>query len=163
METRVKISALDTVSLVCPECKRRKILQISEYKLSKRLTRVKSTCTCGKQFVSVIENQVRQNKDIRLAGFFTINGKDGKPLKTGDMVIKRLTPGGLTIRLVQDTRIPVGVPLEVEFVLDDAKQSIVTKKVRVIAKKGHYLTALFNSKKHLDNLGPYLYFNKLGE
>ena len=53
------------------------------------------------------------------------------------------------------------IPKGVEFVLDDAKQSVVTKDVRVLARNGRYLTAAFLSKDHYDNLGPYLFFNKL--
>lgn len=159
MEQRVKISALETARLACPECNRKKILQLSEYKMPKWLTRVKYTCPCGKTFVTAIEQSARQWKDIRLAGFFTIKGKDGKPLNKGQMVIKRITPEGLTMRLDKEIKIAAGTPIDVEFVLDDAMQSIVTKNVRAIAKRGQYLTALFSSKKHFDKLAPYISTN----
>nr|NJM01210.1 hypothetical protein [Desulfobacula sp.] len=51
--------------------------------------------------------------------------------------------------------------LFLEFVLDDAKQSIVQKEVVVKAKNGKYLTAEFTSDLHEDNLGPYLFLNRL--
>ncbi len=60
-----------------------------------------------------------------------------------------------------EQKILPGVSLKIEFVLDDAKQSLVRKEVRVLARDGRYLTAEFISKEHYDNLGPYLFFNKL--
>ncbi|WDP90040.1 MAG: hypothetical protein HUN04_10095 [Desulfobacter sp.] len=163
MENRVKITPLETARLTCPQCERSKTLQLSEYKLTKRFTRVKYTCNCGETFVTTIESRAGQKKDIRLAGTFTLKGKTGKTLGTGRMVITRMTAEGLTMRLDTETKVPARSFLEVEFVLDDAMQSVVTKKVRAVAKNRHFLTAEFTSTKHLDNLGPYLYFNKLNE
>jgi hypothetical protein len=54
-----------------------------------------------------------------------------------------------------------GLKLFLEFVLDDPKQSIVKKEVVVTAQKGKYLSAEFISDSHADNLGPYLFLNKL--
>ncbi len=54
-----------------------------------------------------------------------------------------------------------GIKVFLEFVLDDAKQSIVKKEVLVKAHQGKYLSAEFTSPEHDDNLGPYLSFHKL--
>jgi hypothetical protein len=77
------------------------------------------------------------------------------------MVIKKLNNNGVTLKTNIEQKILPGLFLMLEFVLDDAKQSIVKKQVRVLAKNGKYLTAEFTSKEHYDNLGPYLFFNKL--
>ena len=158
MEQRVKISRLDTANLICPECKRSKTLQLSEYKLSKRLTRVKYTCKCGHTYVTVLEKRSGRDKTISLAGTFTHAAE--KPA-TGKMVVTRLNSVGITLRTNVDEPLLSGMKLRVEFVLDDPKQSVVTRDVRVTAKQGRYLTAEFLQKEHFDNLGPYLFFNKL--
>lgn len=121
MEQRVKISSLDTAQLTCPQCRSDKALQLSDYKLIKRNTRVKYTRRCGHTYIAVLERRSGSGKGTHLPG----------------------------------------IDLNVEFVLDDAKQSVVTKEVRVLARNGRYLTAEFLSKEHFDNLGPYLFFNKL--
>ncbi len=59
-----------------------------------------------------------------------------------------------------EQKILPGLNLMLEFVLDDIKQSIVKKQVRVLARNDRYLTAEFTSTEHHDNLGPYLFFNK---
>lgn len=158
MEQRVKISALDTADLTCPECGQKKTLQLSEYKLSKRFNRVKYTCGCGHTNVAVLEKRSGREKTTSLAGTFTT--MEGKKC-TGKMVTIRLNSTGLTLRTNVDETLRPGTHLSVEFVLDDPKQSVVTKEVQVIAKKGRYVTAAFTQKEHFDNLGPYLFFNKL--
>jgi len=158
MEHRVKISTLDTARLTCPECSRSKTLQLSEYKLSKRFNRVKCTCNCGHTYIAVLEKRSGRERTTSLAGTFSTTGKEQR---TGRMVIIRLNSDGLTMRTNMDEKLLPEMTLKVEFVLDDPKQSVVTKDVRVEAKKGRYLTAKFLNKEHFDNLGPYLFFNKL--
>ena len=158
MEQRVKISSLDTARLSCPECRRTKTLQLSEYGLIKRNPRVKYTCRCGHTYLATLEKRAGSDKNTNLAGTFTV--RNGKRC-AGKMVIKKLNSEGLTLRTNLEQDILPGINLKVEFVLDDAKQSVVTKDVRVLARNGRYLTAEFLSKDHYDNLGPYLFFNKL--
>ncbi len=158
MEQRIKISSLDTAKLTCPECRRTKTLQLSEYKLIKRQTRVKYTCRCGHTYLAILEKRSGKEKDTHLAGTFSSNGD----LRcAGKMVIKKLDSSGLTLKTNLEQKLLPGINLRVEFVLDDAKQSVVKKNVRVLARNGCYLTAEFASKEHFDNLGPYLFFNKL--
>ena len=158
MEKRIKISSLDTARLTCPECRRTKTLQLSEYELMKRITRVRFSCSCGHVFFVALEKKSGQDKQTHLCGTYVARG----PVRcAGKMVIKRLNSSGLTLRTNLEQQLPAGMTLVLEFVLDDAKQSVVKKEVTVLAKKGKYLTAEFTEKEHYDNLGPYLFFNKL--
>ena len=163
MEQRVIVSYLDTARLTCPECGRVKILQLSEYGLVKRLTRVKYTCKCKNTFWAALQMQPGTDKTACLAGTFCAMG-DSRC--AGKMVIKRLNSEGMILKTNLDQNILnqsilPGIGLRVEFVLDDAKQSVVTREIRVLARNGRYLTAEFTSKEHLDNLGPYLFSHKL--
>lgn len=158
MEQRVKISSLDTAQLTCPECRRTKLLQLSEYKLMKRLTRVRFSCACGHVYFALLEKKSRADKETHLAGTFSAMGS---VRCAGKMVIRRLNSSGLTLRTNLEQKLSPGITLILEFVLDDAKQSVVKKEVRILAKKGRYLTGEFTEKEHYDNLGPYLFFNKL--
>jgi len=158
MEQKIIIDNLDTARLACPECERSNILQLSGYKLIKRHTRVKYKCNCGHTYIALLEKKPVPPRDRMLAGTFTSKGKLGC---SGKMIIKRLNSRGLTLKTNIEQRILPGGNLMLEFVLDDAKQSIVKKQVRVLAMNGRYLTAEFTSTDHYDNLGPYLFFNKL--
>lgn len=158
MEQRIKISPLDTAHLTCPDCGRRKILQLSEYKLEKRLTKVKYTCRCNRTCVVTLESRSDRSSHRCFAGTYTAPAPQQC---TGPMVVKRLNSKGLTLKTTRDQTILPGMTLEVEFVLDDAKQSMVKKNVRVTASQGKYLTAEFLVANHVDDLGDYLFFNKL--
>ncbi len=158
MEQKVSIDNLDTARLVCPECNRTKTLQLSEYKLTKRHTRVKYKCNCGHTYIVILENKSDPGQETMLAGTFVSTG-DNK--YSGKMIIKRLNSKGITLKTNVDQKILPGINLVLEFVLDDGKQSIVKKQARVLARNGRYLTAEFTEEEHHDNLGPYLFFNKL--
>ena len=158
MEQKVRIDNLDTARLVCPECNRAETLQLSEYKLSKRHTRVKYKCSCGNTYMAILENKSDPQHDTMLAGTFMSTGDI--PC-SGKMIIKRLNSKGITLKTNIDQNILPGLNLVLEFVLDDGKQSIVKKQVRVLARNGRHLTAEFTEEEHYDNLGPYLFFNKL--
>lgn len=158
MEQTIIIDTLDTARLTCPMCKRTKTLQLSEYRLIKRHTRVKYKCHCGHTYVAILEKQSSPQPETMLAGTFVSRGN----LRcSGRMIIKRLNNKGITLKTNIEQKIIPGLNLILEFVLDDAKQSIVKKQVRVLARNGKYLTAEFTSEEHYDNLGPYLFFHKL--
>ncbi|RLB89151.1 MAG: hypothetical protein DRH26_12175 [Deltaproteobacteria bacterium] len=158
MEQKVNIDNLDTARLVCPECNRTETLQLSEYKLTKRHTRVKYKCSCGHTYMAILENKSDPQQDTMLTGTF-MSTEDSR--YSGRMIIKRLNSKGITLKTDIDQKILPGLNMVLEFVLDDGKQSIVKKQVRVLARNGKYLTAEFTAEEHYDNLGPYLFFNKL--
>ena len=79
----------------------------------------------------------------------------------GQMIIEKLNSKGLKLRTSIEQSFLPGLKIFLEFVLDDAKHSIVKKEVVVKAKQGKYLSAEFTSSEHSDNLKPYLFFNKL--
>ena len=158
MEQKIIIDNLDTARLSCPVCKQTKTLQLSEYKLIKRHTRIKCKCNCGHTFIAILEKKSGPQQDTVLTGTFISRGNIQC---SGKMIIKRLNSKGITLKTNIEQKILPGLNLILEFVLDDAKQSIVKKQVRVLARNGRYLTAEFTSADHYDNLGPYLFSNKL--
>ena len=158
MEQKIIIDNLDTARLACPECQRTKTLQLSEYKLIKRQTRVKYKCNCGHTYLAILQKESRPQQDTMLAGTFS---SEGNIPCSGKMTIKRLNSKGITLKTNVEQKILPGLNLILEFVLDDPKQSIVRKQARVLARNGRYLTAEFTAAEHHDNLGPYLFFNKL--
>lgn len=158
MAQKILIDSLETAQLACPECSREKIMQLSEYKIKRRATRVRCKCKCGHTYLAMLEKQSDPIRDTQLLGTFRSFDRGGC---SGKMIIKKLNSQGILLRTNIDQDILPGLNLFLEFVLDDAKQSIVKKEVVVKAKKGKYLSAEFTTSEHADNLGPYLFFNKL--
>ena len=158
MEQRVFMDSLDTARFVCPGCCREKIMQLSVYDIKKHATRVRLTCKCGHSHTIILEKMVEAQKSMQLLGTFMAKDRDRL---FGKMIIKKLNRNGILLKTNIEQAILPGLKLLLEFVLDDAKQSIVQKEVVVKAKKGKYLTAQFISNHHDDNLGPYLFNNRL--
>ena len=158
MEQRILIDSLDTARFACPKCHREKVMQLSEYSIQRHTTKVKCKCKCGHAYGVILEKIIESIQDTKLLGTFNSNGKIQC---NGRMIIKKLNSKGIMLKTNIKQSILPGLNLFLEFVLDDAKQSIVKKEVVVKAKKGNYLSAEFPSDEHHDNLGPYLFFNKL--
>lgn len=158
MEQRILVDSLDTARFVCPECHREKLMQLSEYSIHRQTTKVKCRCKCGHTHIAILEKTTEPVRNTQLSGTFISNGR----LQcNGKMIIKKLNSKGLMFKTNIRQDILPGIKLFIEFVLDDAKQSIVKKEVVVKAKKGRYLSASFTSNRHHDNLGPYLFTNNL--
>ncbi|MCP4672430.1 MAG: hypothetical protein GY857_14125 [Desulfobacula sp.] len=158
MEQRIVIDHIDTAKFVCPECLREKIMQLSQYTITRKNTKVRCKCRCGFSYIVVLIKEIESTQDIQLLGTFISRGK----VKcSGKMIIKKLNNKGVMLRTTMEQSFLPGLKVFLEFVLDDAKQSIVKKEVIVKAKKGKYLSAEFTSHEHDDNLGPYLSFHKL--
>lgn len=158
MEQRIRIDRLDTARLTCPDCRRKKILQMSGHTFTKQYTKITFRCPCGYTGSAILEKRSDADADIGLAGTFICSDTTRC---SGRMTIKRLSSQGIAFKTNVEQQIDPGLTLRLEFVLDDGKQSIVHKKVKVLARDGKYLTAKFMSGEHYDNLGPYLFFNKL--
>jgi len=158
MEQKIVVDSLDSAWFACPKCNREKSMQLSEYRIKKPITKVKCRCRCGHTYMVFLEKKTDAIQNLQLLGTFISSGR----IKcSGKMIIKRINSKGLMLKTNIEQRILPGLRLLLEFVLDDAKQSIVKKEVVVKAKKGKYLSAEFTSEEHYDNLGPYLFFNKL--
>lgn len=158
MEQKVLIDSIDTALFTCPECHREKIMQLSGYSIQPRPGRVKCRCQCGHIYLATLEKKQEPIHNTLLLGTFKSNGQ---VRDSGKMIIKKLNGKGLMFKTNIEHTPLTGLNLSLEFVLDDAKQSIVRKDVIVKAQKGKYLSAEFTSQVHHDNLGPYLFFNKL--
>ena len=158
MEQTVLIDSIDTAKFECPECSREQIMQLSQHSIKKLKTKVRCKCLCGHTYIVVLTKQLESIQETHLLGTFL---SKGKIRCRGKMIIKKLNSRGLMLKTNIEQALLPGLKLFLEFVLDDAKQSIVKKVVIIKAAKGRYLSAEFISNKHYDNLGPYLFFKKL--
>ncbi len=158
LEKKIRINRLDIAKLTCPDCKRKKVLQMSGHKFTRKHIRLTYRCPCGYSGSAVLEKCSDDHPDMGLAGTFICSDATRC---SGRMTIKRLNSQGIAFKTNIEQKITPGLILNLEFVLDDAKQSIVKKTVQVLVRNGKYLTAKFTSGEHYDNLGPYLFFNKL--
>ncbi len=58
MAHKILINSLDTATLVCPHCGQKSVIQVSEYKLSKEITRIKCRCLCGNTYPAILKKEI---------------------------------------------------------------------------------------------------------
>ncbi|MFH1155747.1 MAG: hypothetical protein V1793_18215 [Pseudomonadota bacterium] len=158
MVQKITIDSLDTTRLTCPCCARQKTIQVSALELSKPETRVRVRCICGSYCHVILEKKDQRANDLRLPGTFSTHGGSKQ---YGRMTVKRLNSLGLVFTVIVGLDLAAGQKLLLEFVLDDVKQSIVRKEAVVIAVNQRHVSVRFTCPDHFDNLGPYIFFNRL--
>ena len=158
MAVTVMVDCLDTAEIVCPECGRKKIFQLSEYPIREGKVKVRCRCKCGHADSVFLQKRSDAKHKTNLAGTYITRGEKRS---IGKMIVKKISTKGLMLKTNISEHVVPGLKMMLEFVLDDAKQSIVRKEVVVRACHGRYLSADFMSDEHYDNLGPYIFFHRL--
>jgi hypothetical protein len=158
MMERVLVDGLDTATVTCPSCGGKKVIQVSALPLSGPETRVRARCSCGHCCHVILERLDLRAADLQLPGTYTTHGA---VKEYGRMTVRRLNRAGLVFMVTVGRDLFPGQKLFLEFVLDDVKQSIVRKEGVVAAANRRHVSVRFLSLDHFDNLGPYLFFNRL--
>ena len=158
MASTVMIDCLDMAEIVCPECGRKKIFQLSKYTIRNKKVKVRCRCKCSHVYSVFMQKRDDAGHKTHLAGTYIIRGRNRG---IGKMIVKKISAKGLMLKTSLGENLMPGLKMMLEFVLDDVKQSIVRKEVVVRACQGHYLSAEFTSEDHRDNLGPYIFFHRM--
>ena len=117
---------------------------------------MKSKCSCGHTWTSVLEKRKQYRKGVSLPGTFTqIVGS--KPTRKGTMSVTDISAGGLKIKLDHPLDLRQDDKLKVEFRLDDARNTLISKHVLVKNMDGLYIGTAFSHRERNDPaLGFYL-------
>lgn len=154
------VSSKNTVRIECSDCKKAKIVDVSEYIQTDKKVTVKIKCPCGNAFVSYLNKRKQYRRATKLKGTYSIisksNDKSVKKLKICD-----LSATGMKIKIEPDENLSVGDNLIVEFLLDDVHASFVRKKVTIRNILSEYIGVEFDRSQEIGKaLGFYLYFNE---
>ena len=142
-------TADDMVKITCPRCGISKNFDAKQFMAPYR--GIKAKCTCGNSFHCAVEFRRYYRKHVNLQGEYT-NTKTGVK---GSITIVKISLGGIDfICSRSDNFIKVDDVLEVSFHLDDAKHTLIHRKVRVKSEDEKNIGAVF--------LEPQLYDKELG-
>lgn len=123
----------------CPECKISKEVNVSKYIAFETLVRFKVKCSCGNSYPVILERREFYRKDTNLQGRFT----DGRKHK-GGMTVLDISRGGIRFKTYKILKaIKTGDALEVEFYLDNNKNSLIKKQVVVKNVNNSIINAQF--------------------
>ena len=155
MSEKVYITSDNTVVFRCPNCQRTKTVAVKDLG-ERQPMRFKLKCPCGHVTVSTVEKRRHFRKEIDLPGSY-IHYVDGQPKGRGLLRIKDLSVSGMNLFISANKTFAAGDILKVSFNLDDARSSLVEKKVVVCRPKPPYFGVEFAPNETLDKaLGFYL-------
>lgn len=153
MAQKVFVSKSGKANFSCPECGKTKQLDVSRFHDLNKEVKLKCTCTCKHKFSVILERRKHIRKDVDLDGDIILEGEK-YPIKVLD--ISRL---GLKIRTDEVLDINPGDKTIIDFILDDAGSSRVSKEVIVRTTNENTIGIEFSSHDHYDKLGTYILFH----
>ncbi len=163
MTQKIYINGNSTVVVICPQCHKNKILDISEYKKVDKIIVIECRCECGHHYAVMLERRkfYRKGTDLPgayiykktdLPGTYTREGKDDRGL----MTVTNISRSGLKIRVNVARNFQPGDRLRVEFNLDDRGRSPIKKFVIVRNIHKRFIGVEFDTIERFDKLGAYL-------
>ncbi len=156
MTERIFVNQDGSATIVCPECGKLKIADVSKYIELKSSVRIKCKCSCGHSYKADLERRKFVRKKTNLKGNF-IRTEDGTK---GSMTICDISRSGLKIlHNGADRNFNIGEHLKIEFHLDDNLKSFIVKEVVIRKIEKSIIGVEFISMDHYDQLGAYLMFN----
>jgi hypothetical protein len=120
----------ETVTLVCEQCRRSKVLYAADVKSLPQPLKVR--CSCGATFeVNIIIRQFYRKK-TRLPGTYVKHDpRTNKILERARMIVEDISQTGLGLCTLSRHTILVNDVLSVTFTLDDTQKTAIRKFVRV--------------------------------
>lgn len=157
MINTVYISSKNSATFTCPKCETTKTADVTRYAQLEQKVKVKSTCgSCGHSWTSVLEKRRVYRKGVSLPGTFT-RLVDNKSVYKGSMEVTDISAGGIKIKLSEPIDLDMNDKLHVEFNLDDARNTLISKDVLVRNIDGSYIGAAYSRAEADDPaLGFYL-------
>ncbi len=137
-DQKIYVNTDGTASFICPHCGDSKTTNVSRYKDLKEPLRVK--CVCKEYYEVHLEFRRSYRKPTELKG---------KYKKTGDrefwkpMTVKNISAGGCGFTIRTTPKLEIGEVIHVEFVLDDGKDSKVSKRATIRVLEDKYLGTQF--------------------
>ncbi len=156
MLKKVYITNEKKASFICPRCESIKTVDVSKYAQMDQTVKVKSRCSCGHRWTAVLEKRKQYRKGANLSGIYKYV-VDGREIDRGTMKILDLSAGGLKLKLEVNRGFKADDILQIEFKLDDSKQTLIKKTIVIRNANESYYGAAFRDADTYDPvLGFYL-------
>ena len=156
MVEKVYITNTNMATFICPQCKKTLTVDVSMYAQMEKTVKVKSKCSCGNTWTSVLEKRKQYRKGANLKGIYKYI-VDGEEMDRGKMTIVDISAGGVKLKLDVDRNLKTGHLLKLEFKLNDSKQTLMKKTVIIRNASSPYYGAAFRDADLYDPvLGFYL-------
>lgn len=127
------------ITIICPQCGKIKQQTLPNTGLTGKPLKVK--CSCGHIFPALIEGRRHYRKRVTLFGTCSTSEAVASPEK---IVVEDISFYGLRFRTAWKNQYQVGEVLRVSFVLDNMRQTVITKTVVVKSVRDRLVGAAFH-------------------
>jgi RNase P subunit RPR2 len=122
-------------TFICPKCKKPRRADVSALSDLNQPVRVRVRCPCGNVYTADLERRLRQRKQVNFPGI-AVRSTQSDDSGHIPVSVTDISRGGLKLRLSNSGTFKRGEKLRVEFRLDDARRSLICKKVVVAMVNG---------------------------
>ena len=136
--TKVFVNAENMATFTCPQCKKTRIRDVSEYAVMEKAVRIKYKCSCGHAHIVLLERRQHYRKETELSGQFS-----SPTMGKGMMVVRDLSRLGLKFEVMEDFDFAPGKKARVVFHLDDGHSTEIKKDVIIKNVSGRMIGAEF--------------------
>ena len=156
MVEKIYVTQGQTGTFICPQCQKSKTVSVSKLIKSSKNLNINVRCPCGHIFTSFLERRKYFRKETNLIGTF-VRFVDGEPKDRGRMVVRDLSLTGVGLKFQLSHDFEIGDILEIDFKLDNSKETRLNRKVIIRNIKDSYVGTEFYKPEVEDKaLGFYL-------
>ncbi len=141
-----------TVTIACPQCRKRKNVNVSAFKEShvEAHKSLKTRCPCGYVFQVAIDTRRYSRKKTALTGAY-IKSQGQKSEAYGFFIAEDISMTGLKLRTKTPHYVQAGEVLKINLVLDDEEGSEIWASLQVKHVQDFSLGGAFCDLKDADN------------
>ncbi len=134
MIEKVYVAEDKTAVFVCPECGKKRTMNLSSYKNLDKSSKVTCKCACGHSYPVILEKRRFFRKKTDLAATYTyvvsnLSENYCEEVGKGMLKIKDISRTGLQLELNKPLGLKKGDKFSLEFTLDDQKRTLIKKEV----------------------------------
>jgi hypothetical protein len=153
MTPKIFLTKSGKAGISCPECGKTKLMDIERFSHRDKEIRLKITCKCNHIFSVFLERRKYVRRGVNLPGVLIASKK-----KYSIFIIE-VSRLGLKIRTEKVLDLNPDDKVVIEFILDDAGRSRISKKVVIRKIDQQYINVEFLSQQHYDRFGVYILFH----
>ena len=148
---KVFVSEDDMATITCPACGLTRQVSVASYCGKK--SRIKVRCKCERKFTVDLEFRQHHRKETDLDGFYDIEADTGG----GNAKVKDISLSGIGFTVTGVHNVKIGQKIQIEFVLDDTKQTTLKKTAVVKSVNDNRIGCEFHKEQAFEkDLGFYL-------
>jgi len=152
-EVKIHVGKRNKAGIICPQCGKHTEIDTSRYQGKTEEHKMNFTCDCGFTFEVSLNFREYYRKETHLYGHCDIAGYRD-PV---EIIVENLSTKGVGFTTGIPVNVSEGDMIEVEFILNDKKRSLIRRTVIVRRIINNYIAAEFHDMKKWDkDLGFYL-------